>query len=45
LLIVPPSTLSLDVLEVMCSLTSQLCEYELTGGWRLEMYARDKATS
>jgi len=29
------------VLEVMCSLTSQLCEYELTGGWRLEMYSRE----
>jgi hypothetical protein len=43
LLIVPPTTLSSDVLEVMCSLTSQLCEYELTGGWRLELYEREVA--
>jgi hypothetical protein len=27
----------------MCSLTSELCDYEMTGGWRLEMYERDEA--
>ncbi|MGH3731975.1 MAG: hypothetical protein ACRDVC_01125 [Acidimicrobiales bacterium] len=40
LLIVPPTTSSSEVLEVMCSLTTELCDYEMTGGWRLEMYTR-----
>jgi hypothetical protein len=43
LLIVPPKALSTDVLEVMCSLTVQLCDYDLTGGWRLEMFERTEA--
>jgi hypothetical protein len=42
-LIVPPKALSSDVLEVMCSLTTELCDYEMPGGWRLEMYERDEA--
>jgi hypothetical protein len=29
------------VLEVMCRLTSSLCDYELTGIWRLDLFARD----
>jgi hypothetical protein len=41
LLIVPPAALSSDVLNVMCSLTTELCDFEMTGGWRLEMFSRD----
>jgi hypothetical protein len=41
-LIVPPAALSSDVLEVMCSLTTQLCDYEMTGGWRFELYVRNE---
>jgi hypothetical protein len=41
-LIVPPKALSSDVLEVMCSLTTELCDYEMTGGWRFELYVRDE---
>jgi hypothetical protein len=41
LLIVPPKVLSTDILEVMCSFTTELCEHEMTGGWRLEMFVRD----
>jgi hypothetical protein len=42
-LIVPPQALSSEVLEVMCSLTTNLCDYDMTGGWRLEMYLRDES--
>ena len=41
LLVVPPETSSALVLDVMCRFSRDLCEHEMTGGWRLEMYERD----
>lgn len=41
LLEVPPETSSELVLDVMCTLTSSLCDYELTGIWRLDRFNRD----
>jgi hypothetical protein len=41
LLTVPPATPSAQVLDVMCRFSSELCEHEMTGGWRLELYERD----
>jgi hypothetical protein len=41
LLDVAPTTPSEQVLEVMCNLTSELCDYELTGTWRLDLFTRD----
>jgi hypothetical protein len=41
LLDVPASTTSTVILDAMCSLTSQLCDYELTGSWRLDRFLRD----
>jgi len=32
-----PSSL---VIDVMCTLTSSLCDYELTGAWRLDLFVR-----
>lgn len=40
LLDVPPSTSADVVLEVMCALTAQLCDYDLTGSWRLDLFIR-----
>lgn len=40
LLEVPVGTPSRQVLDVMCSLTSSLCDYEMTGSWRLDTYLR-----
>lgn len=40
LLDVPPLTAADIVLEVMCTLTSQLCDYDLTGSWRLDLFMR-----
>jgi hypothetical protein len=40
LLDVPPRTPADAVLEVMCTLTAQLCDYDLTGSWRLDLFAR-----
>lgn len=40
LLDVPPGTSADVVLEVMCTLTSQLCDYDLTGSWRLDLFMR-----
>jgi hypothetical protein len=40
LLDVPPHTSADLVLEVMCTLTSQLCDYDLTGSWRLDLFMR-----
>ncbi|MGC2485141.1 MAG: hypothetical protein WA359_02715 [Acidimicrobiales bacterium] len=41
LLVVPPGTPSSQVLDVMCRFSSELCEHEMTGGWRLELYERE----
>jgi len=40
LLEVPPETPAPTVLDVMCTLTSSLCDYELTGIWRLDHFVR-----
>ena len=40
LLDVPAHTPAGPVLEVMCSLTAELCDYELTGSWRLDLFIR-----
>ncbi len=37
---VPVGTAPSVVLEVMCTLTSSLCDYEMTGTWRLDTYRR-----
>jgi hypothetical protein len=29
------------ILDVMCSVTSALCDFELTGSWRFDLYVRD----
>lgn len=29
------------ILDVMCSMTASLCDYELTGDWRFDLYERD----
>jgi hypothetical protein len=40
LLDVPPDTLSSKVLDVMCTMTSSLCDYPMTGTWRMDLYVR-----
>jgi hypothetical protein len=41
LLLDVPSRTSADVvLDVMCTLTAQLCDYDLTGSWRLDLFMR-----
>lgn len=40
LLEVPPETPAPTVLDVMCTLTSSLCDYDLTGIWRLDHFVR-----
>ncbi|MGD0056064.1 MAG: hypothetical protein ABSC34_11590 [Acidimicrobiales bacterium] len=40
LLDVPPDVSARKVLDVMCTLTSSLCDYELTGTWRLDLFVR-----
>lgn len=40
LLDVPAHTTADVVLDVMCTLTSQLCDYDLTGSWRLDLFMR-----
>jgi hypothetical protein len=40
LLDVPADTSAAKALDVMCSITSSLCEFEMTGGWRLDLYVR-----
>lgn len=40
LLDVPVDTPAFQVLEVMCSVTEALCDYEMTGGWRFDLYQR-----
>jgi hypothetical protein len=41
LLDVPADTPANVILDAMCSLTSQLCDYELTGAWRLDLFMRE----
>ena len=41
LLDVEPDTPATIVLNVMCSLTADLCDYELTGSWRMDMFVRE----
>ena len=40
LLEVPPHTPAPLVIEVMCTATASLCDFELTGEWRLDAYVR-----
>lgn len=40
LLEVPVDTPSENILEVMCSVTETLCDVEMTGGWRFDLYER-----
>jgi hypothetical protein len=40
LLDVPLDTPAAQVLEVMCSMTETLCDFEMTGGWRFDLYQR-----
>ncbi|HWD95993.1 MAG TPA: hypothetical protein VG246_06205 [Acidimicrobiales bacterium] len=40
LLDVPLDTPAAQVLEVMCSMTETLCDYDMTGGWRFDLYTR-----
>ncbi|MHB1906792.1 MAG: hypothetical protein ACYCRG_07815 [Acidimicrobiales bacterium] len=40
LLDVPVDAPAAQVLEVMCSMTEALCDYEITGGWRFDLYQR-----
>jgi hypothetical protein len=37
---VPVGTPAKLVLDVMCSFTSSLCDYDMTGTWRLDTYRR-----
>lgn len=39
-LVVPVDTETRQILDVMCSLTSSLCDYEKTGTWRIDTYRR-----
>jgi hypothetical protein len=38
---VPVGTAANEVLDVMCTLTSSLCDYEMTGSWRLDTFQRN----
>lgn len=42
LLEVPADSPAPQVLEVMCSMTTSLCDYEMTGNWRLDLFVRFK---
>jgi hypothetical protein len=37
---VPVGTPARQVLDVMCALTSSLCDHEMTGSWRIDTYRR-----
>ncbi len=41
LLDVPVDAPASQVLEVMCSMTETLCDYDMTGGWRFDLYERE----
>jgi len=38
---VPVDAPSRQILDVMCTLTSSLCDYEMKGTWRIDTYHRD----
>jgi len=40
LLEVPVEAAAAQVVDVMCTMTESLCDYELTGRWRLDLYVR-----
>ena len=40
LLSVPAETPAAQVLDVMCSLTKSLCDYDQTGRWRMDLFIR-----
>jgi hypothetical protein len=40
LLAVPEDAAGSQILEAMCSVTAALCDYELTGTWRLTLFVR-----
>jgi hypothetical protein len=37
---VPPATPAAQVLDVMCSVSATLCDFEKTGSWRQDLYVR-----
>lgn len=37
---VPPDAPVTGVLEVMCTLTAELCDFDRTGTWRMDLYIR-----
>ncbi len=41
LLEVPADAPAAQVLDLMCVLTASLCDYELTGLWRMDLYVRE----
>jgi hypothetical protein len=41
LLEVPADAPAAQVLDVMCSMTEALCDCEMTGGWRFDLYQRE----
>jgi hypothetical protein len=40
LLDVPADTNADKVLDVMCSMTASLCDFAMTGSWRMDLYVR-----
>jgi hypothetical protein len=40
LLEVPADAAAAQVVDVMCTMTESLCDYELTGSWRMDLYVR-----
>jgi len=40
LLSVPSDTASSQVLDMMCNLALSLCDYDTTGGWRMDLFVR-----
>lgn len=37
---VPADALAPKVLDVMCTMTASLCDYAMTGSWRMDLYVR-----
>jgi hypothetical protein len=40
LLDVPADTDAVKVLDVMCAMTASLCDFAMTGSWRMDLYVR-----
>lgn len=38
---VPPGTPAAQTLDVMCTASAFLCDYEMTGRWRMDRYVRE----